>query len=47
VLVVRPVLADRELAMVVVSSEVVTTWTTAVRILGRSSSPHQKGREHY
>jgi len=38
-----PNLADRE-AMVAVNSEVVTTQATAVRILGRLSSPYQRGK---
>jgi len=29
------------------SSEVVTAWATAVRTLGVSSSPLQRGKEHY
>jgi hypothetical protein len=40
-----PDLADREQHMVVVSSEVVTAWTTEVRIQIKLSS--SEGKEHY
>jgi hypothetical protein len=37
-----PDLADREQARVALSSKVVTTWATAVRTPGRSSSPKER-----
>jgi len=42
-----PNVADREQAMVAVSSKVVTAWAAAVKTLSGLRSPHQRGKEHY
>jgi hypothetical protein len=42
-----PYWLNREQAIAVVSSEIVTTWAAAVKTLGPLSSLHQKKKEHY